>query len=301
MAGSFIDEYNALSARVVGLYGVAQSVGATASLPSDLNTYNLSAFIGSIPGYKHFTDYVQDGLVLGWDGIENAGVGTHVSNLSALYDHSGNGYSGVIYSQYGGGTITPALSADVFNNGLHLEGQYPVIQADNTQEVLSAVNNQAITIEVLMERLDYNQDGRWAIWACCAGDQYYGTMARSWFLNTNTPTYGRWKGENVFFGSTGSLPQYTMGTMTSIGKPNGFEQWLNGQLRTSYAQDNQNTTDAQAYFRIGGYGGKNTVQPSNFNFHCARVYNRILTPEEIAHNRAVDVARFNIQNQLSAI
>lgn len=127
MAGSFIDEYNALSARVVGLYGVAQSVGATASLPSDLNTYNLSGFIGSIPGYKHFSDYVQDGLVLGWDGIENAGAGTHASILSALYDHSGNGYSGVVYSTSGGGSMTPALSADVFNNGIHLEGQYPMI------------------------------------------------------------------------------------------------------------------------------------------------------------------------------
>lgn len=152
-----------------------------------------------------------------------------------------------------------------------------------------------------MERLDYNQDGRWAIWACCAGDKYYSTMARTWFINTNTPTYVRWKGENVFFsGASGSLPQWTMGTMTSVGKPRGFEQWLNGQLRTSYTQDNQNTTDAQAYFRIGGYSGKNTVQPSNFNFHCARVYNRILTPAEIAHNRAVDVARFNIQTQVAS-
>lgn len=302
MAGSFIDEYNALSARVVGLYGVAQSVGATASLPSDLNTYNLSGFIGSIPGYKHFTDYVQDGLVLGWDGIENAGVGTHASILSALYDHSGNGYAGVVYSQSGGGSMTPALSADVFNNGIHLEGQYPMIQAENTQEVLSAVANQEMTVEVLLERLDYDQDGRWAIWSCCAGDQWQGaTMARTYFLNTNTPTYARWKNEYVYFGVQNSLPQYTMGTMTSVGKPRGYEQWLNGQLRTSYDQDNQNTTDAQAYFRIGGYGGRNSLQQSNFNFHCARVYNRILTPAEIAHNRAVDVARFNIQNQLSAI
>lgn len=302
MAGSFIDEYNALSARVVGLYSVAQSVGATASLPADLNTYNLSNFIGSIPGYKHFSDYVQDGLVLGWDGIENAGVGTHASILSALYDHSGNGYSGVVYSQSGGGSMTPAISADVFNNGIHLSGQYAMIQADGTREVLSAIGNQEITVEVLMERLDYSEDGRWAIWACSPGDQWYGSsIARTYFLNTNTPTYARWKNEYVFFsGASGSLPQWTMGTMTSVGKPRGYEQWLNGVLRTSYAQDNQNTTDALDNFRIGGYGGKNSLQQSNFNFHCARVYNRILTPEEIAHNRAVDVARFNIQNQLSA-
>lgn len=260
MAGTFIDEYNALSARIVGLYDVAQSVGAEASMPSALTTYNLSGYIGSIPGYKHFSDYVQNGLILGWDGIENAGVGTHASVLSSLYDHSGNGYSGVVYSQSGGGSMTPALSADVFNNGLHLEGQYPMIQADNTSEVLSAVNNQEITVEVLMERLDYDQDGRWAIWACCAGDlSAIGSMARTYFMNNNTPVYGRWKGENVEFPGRGSLPPYTMGTMTSVGKPRGFEQYFNGELRRSKVQDNQNTTDAQAYFRVGGYGGRNSL------------------------------------------
>lgn len=125
--GTFIEEYNDLSARIVGLYDVAQKVGAEDSMPSALTTYNLSGYIGSIPGYKHFSDYVQNGLILGWDGIENAGVGTHVSNLSALYDHSGNGYNGVIYYQAGGGSMTPALSAEVFNNGVHVLGSCAMI------------------------------------------------------------------------------------------------------------------------------------------------------------------------------
>lgn len=125
---------------------------------------------------------------------------------------------------------------------------------------------------------------------------------RAYSLNTNTPTYARWKGEYVFFsGSSGSLPPCTMGTMTSIGKPKGFEQWLNGVLRTSYTQDNTTIQNAYDYFRIGGWGGKNLPQTVDLNFHCARVYNRILTPSEIAHNRAVDVARFNIQTQLSGL
>lgn len=108
--GTFIEEYNDLSARIVGLYDVAQKVGAEGSMPSALTTYNLSGYIGSIPGYKHFSDYVQNGLILGWDGIENAGVGTHVHTLSSVYDHSGNGYSGT------------TLSAEIFNNGFYLNG-----------------------------------------------------------------------------------------------------------------------------------------------------------------------------------
>lgn len=244
MAGTFIDEYNALSARIVGLYDVAQSVGAEASMPSALTTYNLSGYIGSIPGYKHFSDYVQDGLILGWDGIENAGVGTHVSNLSSLYDHSGNGYSGVIYYQAGGGSMTPALSAEVFNNGVHVFGSCAMIQSSGTSEVLSALNNQAITVEVMMERLDYDQDGKWSVWACINGIGNWTTnAARAYCVDTSTPGSIRWKNEYVSIPTpSGSLPPCTMGTMTSVCKPRGCEQWLNGQLVLSYDQDNQNTS-----------------------------------------------------------
>lgn len=297
--GTFIDEYNALSARIAGLYGVAQSVGAEDSMPSALTTYNLSGYIGSIPGYKHFSDYVQDGLVLGWDGIENAGVGTHASSLSALYDHSGNGYSGVIYSSASGNTLTPALSGAVFNNGVYVNGSGAMIQCDNATEISAAISNLEITIEVLMQRLDYSSDDRWAIWACAAGTgTLFASAPRVYYVNTNTPGYAWWKGESVSFPSApGSLPRGTMGTMTSIGKPRGFEQWLNGVLRTSYTQDNTTQCPAYNYFRVGGLGGKGSSLV-DLNFHCARVYNRILTPAEIAHNRKVDVARFNIQTQV---
>ena len=135
--GTFIDEYNALSARIAGLYGVAQSVGAEASIPSALTTYNLSGYIGSIPGYKHFSDYVQDGLVLGWDGIENAGVGTHAWELSSIYDHSGNNYNGSI------------LSGSIFNNGIYLHGPGAKIYNETATEISAAIDNREITVEVL--------------------------------------------------------------------------------------------------------------------------------------------------------
>ena len=174
MAGSFIDEYNALSARVVGLYDMAQSVGATASLPSDLNTYNLSGFIGSIPGYKHFTDYVQDGLVLGWDGIENAGVGTHVHALSSVYDHSGNGYYGT------------TLSAETFNNGFHLNGPGAKIYNDSSDKVLSALTNMEMTVEVVYSRMEWSTDQRYTIWSTSPQDAW-NSAARTYPIGNQTP------------------------------------------------------------------------------------------------------------------
>ena len=292
MAGSFIDEYNALSARVVGLYNVAQSVGATASLPSDLNTYNLSNFIGSIPGYKHFSDYVQDGLILGWDGIENAGVGTHVHTLSSVYDHSGNGYSGT------------TLSAEIFNNGFHLNGPAARIYNDSSDKVLSALTNMEMTVEVVFSRMEWNNDQRYTIWSTSTQNAW-NASARTYPNGNQTPYSANWKqtyntvpeGARIQIGNSSQMM-----TLTIVGQPRAISYYANGTFVSTTTLDNDTPNgNLNPTFRIGGAGGSGTIPMVNMNFYCARVYNRILTQAEIAHNRAVDVARFNIQNQLSAI
>ena len=51
---------------------------------------------------------------------------------------------------------------------------------------------------------------------------------------------------------------------------------------------------------VGGRGSRSSYEIVNMNVYCFRVYNRALTSAEVAYNRAVDVARFNIQTQISA-
>lgn len=46
---------------------------------------------------------------------------------------------------------------------------------------------------------------------------------------------------------------------------------------------------------VGGIGARSNSEIVNMNVYCFRVYNRALTSAEIAYNRAVDEARFNIQ------
>ena len=46
---------------------------------------------------------------------------------------------------------------------------------------------------------------------------------------------------------------------------------------------------------VGGVGARTYNEIVNMNIYCFRVYNRALTSAEIAYNRAVDEARFNIQ------
>lgn len=146
MAGTFQEEYDALSARIGVAYDAAQAKGATAPMPAVRDTYGLSSYISSIPSYRHVSDYVQSGLILCWDGIENAGVGVHASSLTSVYDHSGNGYSGTM------------VSAFPFNNGFNLHGSAARIYNNNATKVRDALCATEMTVEALAEKIDWGED-----------------------------------------------------------------------------------------------------------------------------------------------
>ena len=57
MAGTFQEEYDALSARIGVAYDVAQAKGAAAPMPAVRDTYGLSSYIQSIPTW-HASDYI---------------------------------------------------------------------------------------------------------------------------------------------------------------------------------------------------------------------------------------------------
>lgn len=88
-----------------------------------------------------------------------------------------------------------------------------------------------------------------------------------------------------------------MGTLTTIGAPRYCTFYRDGLSAYTVSIDNDTPNEkpsVDVIFRLGGYGSRSANEIIDMNFYCARVYNRILTPAEIAHNRAVDVARFNI-------
>ena len=146
MAGTFQEEYDALSARIGVAYDAAQAKGATAPMPSTRDTYGLSSYINSIPSYRHVSDYVQSGLILCWDGIENTGVGVHASSLTSVYDHSGNGYNGTM------------VSATPFNNGFYLHGPSARIYNGAAPRILDALSATEMTVETLAMRVEWGND-----------------------------------------------------------------------------------------------------------------------------------------------
>ena len=128
---------------------------------------------------------------------------------------------------------------------------------------------------------------------------------RTYIVSNSTPSYFKWKGQNNSSGvAEARLPLLNtayMGTLTTIGAPRYCSFYRDGLSAHTVQIDNDNPNEnpTNLGFRLGGYGGRNTGEIIDMNFYCARVYNRILTPAEIAHNRKVDVARFNIQTQVA--
>ena len=56
--------------------------------------------ISNVGGTLSAKSYVQDGLVAMWDGIENAGWGTHDANATTWVDLTGNGHDAALSGKY---------------------------------------------------------------------------------------------------------------------------------------------------------------------------------------------------------
>lgn len=101
MAGSFDEEYNALSGRIGVIYDVAQAKGATAPMPAadQRNTYNLSGYVDSIQTstpqpIDAFVEWINSDDATITTG-ENAYIDLDIP-LSTLHDNADCGLSTTI-------------------------------------------------------------------------------------------------------------------------------------------------------------------------------------------------------------
>lgn len=162
-----------------------------------------------------------------------------------------------------------------------------------------------MTVEVVFSRVVWNNDQRYTIWSTSTPNEW-NSSARTYPIGNQTPYVTNWKqtydtqpaGARLQIGNSSQMM-----TLTIVGQPRAISYYANGTFVSTTTLDNDTPNGhINPTFRIGGVGGGGSGIPMvNMNFYCARVYNKILTPNEIAHNREVDVARFNIQTQLSAL
>ena len=224
-----------------------------------------------IPSYTA-ADYVQDGLVGLWDGIENVGIGTHDSSSETWVDLTGYGRNFAVYSYF----TDKGLVCDGASNAAYCGTQIPALcSAVKHYEVVSKFNFETVPTSS-------------------------GT-ANCMLIHLRSSGTGQ-----IVFGTgymSGGRCRVSLNRLLNIVPDNAIHSY------SCCSYPNRNTTyltavDGVEYTPIANYGGgefanyfylgssKNGGTPCPGVIYCLRIYDRELTAEERAHNLKVDRARY---------
>ena len=223
-------------------------------------------------------NYVTDGLVVWYDGADNAGVGVHDGATSTWTDLSGNNRDA---------TLNAALGwvADGWTNNV---GCYPVAlgTAANTA-VANALNSNTFTVEFMARPT--RTTSRENYFAS------YNTGGLGIEHNSSSKTLGQirlWFNGNPDYDTTVTQVAGETAAFSLVAGASSQKLYKNGQLAfTGTRTIANNKMLATATYNIGN----DVSRPNNAfrgTFHSFRVYNRQLTAEEVAQNAAADRARF---------
>ncbi|MBP1589026.1 MAG: hypothetical protein ILO10_02380 [Kiritimatiellae bacterium] len=223
--------------------------------------------------------YVTNGLIAYWDGVWNAGLGRHDSSTMVWRDLSGNGFDATQRVATGWYWANDAY-VGVTNNGhkfkphYEFSRQFDAARTNHTVEIVSSASvKQAMATfggysmyRVNFEYFSQNGNLRFRWWYNATPDMNIpAPMSRASFAVCSTPS-------NTVFYSGGSLAGSAVANTYS--KPTTLDTLF-----------------------IGGEGSRDNM--SMVGEICViRVYNRALSPAEIAHNAAIDSLRFGIIQQL---
>ena len=228
------------------------------------------------------TAYVQDGLVVQYDGIENAGSGLHEAAITAWKDLTGNGHDLPLNS---GDTV----GADCVN----------IVKASRTASnaVFSAYS--PITIEFNARPTAMDAAGNWN--APIAAIPYIGAFGwdgRDGAISVMRPqsatatayNYRTYNSGYTKLASLVSAAQFqTYAVCPGYGKKNDANDpvYVNGAqvAKTSGMDWDGNTRSSSLTLTVGHSKTASDVR-------SIRIYNRVLTADEIKINSAVDKIRF---------
>ena len=241
---------------------------------------------GGVPTAK---DYVQDGLIAMWDGIENAGWGVHDPNATVWKDLVG-GYDIPLNE----GCYT--WKDDQIESTLVTPGQYAgIVDIPRLGYAKGSFHVESINVPVDVKKVN-------------AASSFKGIEASDEFWNTGTACeYISYEDYYGFLTNVGSQYQSNWGrskrfsapiTVTCVdslnfknpgSEPNTFGR--NGSMITPHLIGYVGQT------WIPNPKGRMRVLKSTYSIYalkCLRVYDRDLSPDEIAANYAIDKARFDL-------
>ena len=229
---------------------------------------------GGVPTAR---DYVQDGLIAMWDGIENAGFDSHDGTSSVWRDLVGGNNMSVV------GADGWTTNAYVLNgtNSRYASGTLGIdLSADFSFEFCAVIHG----VNESGRFYGYNLSNGNANFCDCGLRNYDSTRLFS-YVGLGLPATGA---------SLAAInPPLGVLLSSSTTRSGGNSEFFSNGASVFSASQSAISTNRNSVFTIGG--GHNGKYGAVADVHCMRVYNRALTPAEIAANYAVDKARFNLQ------
>lgn len=214
------------------------------------------------------TDYISDGLIMYLDGINNTRNG-HSTTTDVWEDLMGN------YDL----TVTDYGSYVWEDNHFFGAGNYGYLNTGKTWQYFNSLNDD-ITIEIVTY-IDCDKTS--PAWRGLAG----------WHINSDGTNFQNDQGGGRME-TLGVLPVSEADNQiatVSYTRYNG--SFLNGIWKTETNNIQYGINSSQeVIFGNSHYWGRGW----NDSIYCIRMYNRTLTPEEIAYNHNIDVVRFGAGN-----
>ena len=221
-------------------------------------------------------DYIQDGLIAMWDGIENAGWETHNPSATVWKDLIGNR----------DWTLGASTSYEWTANSFDAKDQFAA-----TQDFIDGSIVKTVELCAKIKTPSTGVSGNHAFViigriSASGSPPYYGLLyrnsqgvlalmgGRSYFAGTASEFAG--------VAASFSFPNYA--TTSVSGYFNGTSRGTNGNNTLDY-----NSTTRGTVARIGG----TAKQSMPIEVYNIRLYSRALTAEEIEHNYKIDKERFN--------
>ena len=219
-------------------------------------------------------DYIQDGLVALWDAIENGGPGVHdpTLNKNTWVEWCGTGWK---LDQDRGG---------FFQDDWFGQTEIRTAYNQNYSSALNALLSQTYTWEMTLGEVYFTPESN-------TREYFIGTYGRTSSGNFRNIAYYETgthaTGSSDVYPSVYVSPNSCLGIVYRCDVEAGSATYTlkeNGCL-VSERTKSFPTDYACAYIY---------TQPFAHKFHCMRIYDRILTPQELAYNESIDRLRFNL-------
>ena len=230
-----------------------------------------AGMMGAATAATSTADYVQDGLVAHFDGIDNAGTGTHDPNATTWTDL----VSGLV------ATKATSDAIGVEENHYHFTGKGSCFHVTIPSFMDEMTANGGFTIEYVASYTSLN--GQLGIGAEMGYSGMY-FQGDNLTYTTASGQCGSWLASAAGTVGTGSI------VYTADCSKDTVEPYYNGAL----SHGNRAVTWSASYPPSGilAIGNMAAGYAAVGDIYSVRVYNRRLTAAEVAANRAVDVRRF---------